>query len=146
LSRGIAYARKQDYDKAIVDFDAVIKLDVKNAKAYLERSRAHAKKAIGLKPTPIAPRRSNWTRILASEGRHVPLQRPLERGIRQPALGSSPLTALPSRPDPAECIRGRLSPCRLVPGRLSEALRAGQVVKERCPHRRGPTDRLSSST
>ena len=59
-SRGIAYAKKREYDRAIADYDKAIDLNPKNAKAYYqrgyvydikgERDRAMAdyKKAMGL--------------------------------------------------------------------------------------------------
>ncbi len=36
-SRGVAYAKSRDYDRAIADYDKAIDLDPKNAKAYYQR-------------------------------------------------------------------------------------------------------------
>jgi tetratricopeptide (TPR) repeat protein len=36
-SRGIAYAKRREYDQAIADYDKAIELDPKNAKAYYRR-------------------------------------------------------------------------------------------------------------
>jgi tetratricopeptide (TPR) repeat protein len=36
-SRGIAYAKRREYDQAIADYDKAIDLDPKNAKAYYQR-------------------------------------------------------------------------------------------------------------
>ncbi len=36
-SRGIAYAKKREYDQAIADYDKAIDLDPKNAKALYQR-------------------------------------------------------------------------------------------------------------
>ena len=36
-SRGIAYAKKREYDRAIADYDKAIDLNPKNAKAYYQR-------------------------------------------------------------------------------------------------------------
>jgi tetratricopeptide (TPR) repeat protein len=41
-NRGVEYARKKEYDKAIADHDKAIKLDPKNALAYNNRGNAHA--------------------------------------------------------------------------------------------------------
>jgi tetratricopeptide (TPR) repeat protein len=36
-SRGVAYAKRREYDRAIADYDKAIDLDPKNAKAYYQR-------------------------------------------------------------------------------------------------------------
>ena len=36
-SRGVAYAKRREYDQAIADYDKAIDLDPKNAKAYYQR-------------------------------------------------------------------------------------------------------------
>jgi tetratricopeptide (TPR) repeat protein len=43
-ARGIAYKRKGDYDRAIVDYDEAIRLDPNNARAYSNRGNAYADK------------------------------------------------------------------------------------------------------
>ncbi len=36
-NRGVAYAKRREYDRAIADYDKAIDLDPKNAKAYYQR-------------------------------------------------------------------------------------------------------------
>ena len=44
-NRGIAYAKKGQYDRAIEDFDQAIRLDPKYARAFYDRGNAYAAKA-----------------------------------------------------------------------------------------------------
>ena len=43
-NRGIAYAEKGDYDRAIQDYDKAIKLNLDFAEAYFNRGLAYAEK------------------------------------------------------------------------------------------------------
>ncbi len=43
MTRGIAYRKKGDYDRAIADYDKAIKLNPKDAKAYSNRGVAYEK-------------------------------------------------------------------------------------------------------
>src|SRR5262249_48969062 len=44
LDRGAAYARKDDNDRAIADFNRAIQLDPKNAQAYIQRGGTYSVK------------------------------------------------------------------------------------------------------
>ncbi len=62
ISRGVAYNRKGDYDRAIADYGEAIRLDPQNAHAYTRRATSIPAKAIITAPSLILDRPSASTR------------------------------------------------------------------------------------
>ena len=52
-NRGIVYTIKEDFDRAIADFDTVLRLDPKFAIAHYVRAEAWLRLKNGIKPKPI---------------------------------------------------------------------------------------------
>ena len=59
-SRGIAFAKRREYDKAIADYDKAIDLDPKYAKAYYQRGYVYDIKGNTTERWPITTRRWSY--------------------------------------------------------------------------------------
>ena len=55
-SRGLGYHIENNYDRAIADYTAAIRLDPKNAEYYSARGDAYMKKRTGIKQSPTTRR------------------------------------------------------------------------------------------